>query len=143
MHSRRALMVGAVGLMASTAGCTDLVGDENNALLDIAVENLADEEQTAQIVIEDDDGEDVYSDVFDVEVSDDEFSVFLQDVVETQDGAELTARAVLPDHGTNEAYDFTVDCSDETVEDGVVNNDRVAIVIRSSDEIDFSHTGCS
>ena len=129
--------------MASVAGCTDIVGGGGNVLLDITASNLTNEEQTAQIVIQDDSDEVIYSEEFDLEVSDEELSLLLEGVVTAPNGSELTARVLLPDHATEESYSFSIDCPEETVEDGVTFNDRVTIVVRSTEEIDFSHSGCS
>jgi len=137
MHSRRALMTGAAGLMAAVAGCTDIVGGENDVLLDIAGDNLTDEELTAQIVVEDG-GDEIYNEEFDIDVSDDERALLVQDVIEAQDGAELTIRVILPDHATQESNTFTIDCSEEDP----ALNDEISFIIRSTDEIEFSYRNC-
>jgi len=143
MHSRRALMAGAVGLTASLAGCTDVIGGGNDVLLDISASNLTDEDQTAQIVIQDDSDEVIYSEEFELEVSDEEISLLLEGVITAPDGTEFNARVMLPDHATEETYSFSLDCPEETAEGGVTSNDRVTIIVRSTDEIDFSHNGCA
>ena len=137
-------MTGAVGLMAATAGCTDMLGGGSTALLDLTVSNqTSDDELTTRIVIQNDD-ETIFNEEYELEpTAEDEPSLALEGFIEAEDGVELTLRVLLPDHDAEEVSTFTVDCPAETQEEGVTVNDRLFVGITDTDEIDISHSGCA
>jgi len=144
MYSRRAMMTGAVGLMAATAGCTDMLGGDESVLLDLTASNQTSEEDLeARFVIQDDDGETVYNEVHELEVVDDEPSLTLEGFIEAQDGAELTLRVLLDEHDFEEVETFSIDCPADVREDGVTVNDNLFVGIAELDQIDISHNGCA
>ncbi len=143
MHSRRAMMTGAAGLMVATAGCTDLLGGGSTALLDLTASNQTSEQDLAvRFVIQDGD-ETIYNQEYEIEITDEEPELTLEGIIEAEDGVELTLRVVLTDHDYEETETFTIDCPTDTQEDGVTVNDNLFVAIAETDEIDISHSGCA
>lgn len=129
--------------MVATAGCTDILGDDNDVLLNLTASNQTNDEQEVRIVIQDQDEDTIYNEVFDLEVSDDEPSLTLEGIIASQDGVELTARVLLQEHDTEETFTFELDCPADVRESGLTVNDNLFVGIPATDEVDFSHNGCA
>jgi len=143
MHSRRAMMTGAAGLMVAVAGCTDALGGGEDVLLDLTASNqTAEEDLPVRIVIQDD-GDTVFNEEYELEITDDEPSETLEGILTAPDGRELTLTVLLPDHDYEQQETFTIDCPEEVRDDGVTVNDSLFVGVADTDQIDISHNGCA
>ncbi len=143
MHSRRAMMTGAAGLMVAVAGCTDALGGGDDVLLDLTASNqTAEADLPVRIVIQDD-GETIFNEEYELETTEDEPSMALEGIIAAPDGRELTLRVVLPEHDHEEVETFTIDCPEDAREGGVTVNDSLFVGIPDTDQVDISHNGCA